>query len=82
MYAVYIVECRDGSFYTGIATDVHRRIREHNQTSRGAVYTRSRRPVVLRFFRYVSDRSEALRLELRIKQMNRSEKMLLIKTPR
>jgi putative endonuclease len=82
MYVVYIVECRDGSLYTGITTNIHRRIREHNESSRGASYTRSRRPVVLRFSRCVSNRSAALQLEIDIKRLRRFEKMLLIKTPR
>ena len=46
-WSVYLVECSDGSLYCGITTDIHRRIYEHNDTNRGAKYTRPRRPVSL-----------------------------------
>ena len=46
-YYVYIVECRDKSLYTGITTDVERRIKEHNEKKSGAKYTRSRRHVMI-----------------------------------
>lgn len=78
MYHVYIVQCRDGTLYTGIATDVAARIRVHNTGTTGARYTRIRRPVVLV---YVSepypDRSTASRREYSIKQLSRTEKLLL-----
>ena len=47
MYFVYILECADGTLYTGITTDLERRLDEHNNSSKGAKYTRARRPVVL-----------------------------------
>lgn len=79
---VYILECRDGSLYTGITTDVDRRLREHNGTDRGARYTRSRRPVQLLAFTRCDSRSEALREELRIKKLNRQQKLALITSMR
>ena len=62
-WVVYIVRCADSSFYTGVTTDVDRRVREHNFSKRGAKYTRSRRPVVLVAKCFVKNRSQALRLE-------------------
>lgn len=75
---VYILECADGTFYTGCTTDVARRIHEHGFTSRGARYTRSRRPVVLRYQMRCKNRSEALKEEIRIKRLSRAEKILLL----
>ncbi len=75
---VYIVRCRDGSFYTGIATDVERRIDEHNSGNNGAKYTRSRRPVTLIHKEACADRSAALKREIAIKKMKRREKTALV----
>ena len=47
MHWVYIVECSDGTYYTGYTTDVKRRLKEHNESPKGAKYTRARRPVTL-----------------------------------
>ena len=75
---VYVVRCSDGSFYTGIATDVERRIDEHNSGSNGAKYTRGRRPVTLLHKEACADRSAALKREIAIKKMTRREKVALI----
>ena len=72
---MYIVECSDGSFYTGVTTDVDRRGREHNFSKRGAKYTRARRPVVLIAKCFVKNRSQALRLESKIKSLKREQKV-------
>ena len=80
MYHVYIITCADGSLYTGITTDVDRRLYEHNSTARGAKYTRSRRPVSLAATWPAVDRSAALREEARIKRLARKEKLYLIDT--
>lgn len=77
-YHVYILTCADGSLYIGITTDVERRLHEHNCTSRGAKYTRSRRPVKLAASWPVDDRSAALREEARIKRLTRKQKLELI----
>ena len=74
---VYIVECADGSFYTGITNDLERRIDEHN-AGRGARYTRGRRPVELRYRELQPDRSHASVRECRIKALSRREKQKLI----
>lgn len=77
---VYVVRCRDGSLYTGIARDVTARIASHNDGS-GAAYTRSRRPVSLVWSEQAADRSAALKRELQIKRLRRSDKLALIGAP-
>ena len=74
---VYIVECSDGSLYTGITNDLNKRIATHNK-GRGAKYTRNRLPVVLKKQWEVNDRSEASKMEYQIKQLKRDEKLKLI----
>lgn len=77
---VYIVICADGTYYSGITTDVTRRISEHNSSAKGARYTRSRRPTRLMYLEKAKDRSVASKREFVIKQMTRSQKELLVKT--
>lgn len=77
-WVVYMVRCNDDSLYTGITTDADRRLAEHNGTSRGARYTRARRPVTLVYTRPCPDRSTASRQEWQIKQMCRTSKESLI----
>ena len=77
---VYIVECADGSLYTGITTDVERRLQEHNYSFKSAKYTRSRRPVRLVWSKEVANRSEASKEEARIKKLKRASKLELIKS--
>lgn len=78
---VYMVECSDGSLYTGWTTDVDARVAVHNSGS-GAKYTRSRLPVKLVYSEEVEDRSAALKREAAIKKMTRTKKELLIKQGR
>ena len=75
---VYIVECADGSLYTGITTDVNRRLLEHNYSFKSAKYTRSRRPVRLVCSKPAANRSEASKEEYRIKRLKRKQKIELI----
>lgn len=77
---IYIVKCSDDSLYTGITTDLDRRIIEHNDTSKplGARYTRSRQPVKLVYFESSSSRSLATKREMEIKQLNRTDKLSLV----
>lgn len=75
---VYIVECADGTLYTGITTDLQRRLLEHNYGSRSAKYTRSRRPVRMLWNIEVENRSEASKKEARIKKMTRAKKLDMI----
>ena len=72
----YIVECADGTFYTGWSTDPERRTKTHN-AGRGAKYTRMRRPVKLIFTEELPDRSSAMKRELEIKKYNRKRKKKL-----
>ncbi len=77
---IYIVQCSDDSFYTGITTDIQRRINEHNQNSgKGARYTRARQPVALVYQERAINRAEASRREYAIKQLSRHAKLILIK---
>lgn len=75
----YIVECSDGTLYTGWTTCIERRIKEHN-SGKGAKYTKSRAPVILRYLEDSKTRSEAMRREAEIKKMTRREKEELIVT--
>lgn len=77
-YVVYIVECADGTLYTGITCDLKRRLQQHQQ-GKGAKYTRSRRPVSLRYVEVGKDKSWALSREWEIKKMTRDQKWRLIK---
>lgn len=74
---VYIVRCSDHSLYTGIATDVEARLRQHN-AGNGARYTRSRLPVVLVYREPAADRSAASKREYEIKQMTAVDKRRLV----
>jgi putative endonuclease len=73
---VYIVECADGSFYTGWTTDPDRRLREHN-AGRGARYTRSRRPLELAYVEPQPDRASAMRRERALKHLSHAQKQEL-----
>lgn len=73
-YWLYLLECRGGSFYAGIALDVERRLEQH-RSGKGAAYTRSRPPVRVLASRCYSSRSEALKAEYQVKQLPKSRKM-------
>jgi len=73
-YSVYLVRCRDGSLYTGIATDVSRRLAEHEDGARGAKYLRGKGPLTLVFQQEIGDRSLASKIESRIKRLSSAEK--------
>lgn len=74
---VYMLRCRDGSLYTGIAKDLQRRFRQHNE-GKASRYTRSRRPTVLVYRECQPNRGLALRREAAIKALSRQEKVDLI----
>jgi putative endonuclease len=76
---VYIVQCSDGSLYTGITVDLDRRLNEHNTSNKGAKYTRSRRPVQMMYSETHETRSLASKREYAIKQLTRKEKLNLLK---
>ena len=77
IYYVYMLECADKTIYTGITTSIDRRLHEHNNTKRGAKYTRFRRPVKLICCYPVGNRSEALKEEFKVKKLLRKDKLLL-----
>ncbi len=74
---VYILRCGDGTLYTGIATDVQRRLEAH-RSGRGAKYTRGRGPLTLLYQEEAGAHSQALRRERQIKSLPREEKQRLI----
>ena len=74
---VYILECNDGSFYTGITNDIERRQQQHNDGT-AARYTRSRRPVMLRYQEVCESRSQALIRECSLRLLSRKEKEVLV----
>ena len=71
---LYLVECADGTLYTGITTDVEGRVAAHN-SAKGARYTRSRLPVVLAAWTRVGTKSQALRAEFALKRLPREKKI-------
>jgi putative endonuclease len=77
---VYILRCADDSLYTGITTELDRRVAEHNDKSKklGARYTRSRQPVTLIYHETFESRSLASKREAEIKRLKRQQKLLLI----
>ena len=77
---VYMLRCRDGSLYTGYTDDVSRRLAVH-QSGKGAKYTRSRLPVELVYQEEFSDKSAALKREIAIKKLRKSQKEAMIQAP-
>jgi putative endonuclease len=77
-FSVYILCCGDKSYYTGIATDVERRVEEHRSSPRGAKYLKGRGPLTLVFSQVVGDRATVSRAEYRIKKLDRRKKLALI----
>jgi len=75
---LYVVRCGDGSLYTGITTDVARRVEEHNAGPKGARYTRARRPVKLAKSWDFDGRSAASKAEYAFKALTRSEKIAVM----
>jgi putative endonuclease len=73
---VYLLRCRDGSLYCGWTDDLDRRVAQHN-AGKGARYTRSRTPVRLVWSEEVADRSAALKREITIKRLTRTQKLAL-----
>jgi len=77
-WSLYIIQCSDNTLYTGITTDIARRIKEHN-AQKGAFYTKNKTPVKLVYHEAVANRSEACKREHFIKSLERSQKLALIK---
>ena len=79
MYYTYMLRCENNSIYTGITTDVERRMEEHlGKQPKGAKYTKSRTPVTLVYYEVFETKQEAMRRESAIKKMSRSDKLKLI----
>jgi len=81
MYFVYVIECNDGSLYTGITTDVERRLEEHKE-KKGGHYTSSRTVKKVVFTEKHPDRSSALKREVEIKSWPRQKKLKLLEIAR
>lgn len=79
MYHLYILKCFDNTLYTGITTDLKRRVIEHNSSQLGAKYTSFRRPLVLVYSKKFKNRSNASKEEARIKKLKKIQKLELIK---
>lgn len=77
VWYLYLIECEDGSLYTGITTNVERRYAEH-AAGKGARYTRMKKPVRLVGFRECGSRSEALKAEIALKRLQKPQKLVAI----
>lgn len=77
MNYTYILECSDGTYYTGWTNDLEKRVEMHN-AGKGAKYTKPRRPVVLAYYEAFQTKEEAMRREWEIKQLSRKEKEKLV----
>ena len=75
---VYLLRCNDNSLYCGVTTDLTRRVNEHNSSAKGAKYTKVRRPVSLVYSELAQDRSEACKVEAKIKKLTKMKKELLV----
>ena len=75
-WVLYILECGDGTLYTGITDDLQRRLKAHGQ-GKGAKYTRGRGPLTLRYVEHCDDHSAALKREYQVKKLTRKEKIQL-----
>lgn len=78
MYWLYILKCSDDTLYTGITTNLKRRIEEHNSSKLGAKYTKGKRPVLLVYCKKFKNRSLATKHEIKIKSLSRDQKLDLI----
>jgi len=79
-WVVYVARCADDTLYCGITNDLDARVSAHN-AGKGARYTRTRRPIEILLVRRCATKGRALRLEWRIKQLTREEKLQLVATP-
>ncbi len=80
IYYVYIIECQNGDLYTGVTTDIKRRLKQHNgELKGGAKFTKGKSPVVLKYKIEAENRSEAQKIEYQIKKMDKLKKIDLIR---
>jgi putative endonuclease len=79
---LYMLRCRDGTLYTGVSTDIERRLAEHQQGgSAGSKYLKGRAPLKVMLQKKVGDKRLALRLENRVKRLAKAEKEKMISVP-
>ncbi len=78
MWKVYILRCKDDTFYTGVTNNLQRRVKEHNSSKLGAKYTRARRPVELVYYENCDDKINAMQREYAIKQLSKEKKLELL----
>ena len=81
MNYIYIVQCKDGTYYTGWTNNLEKRVLQHNQ-GKGAKYTKARKPVELLYFEEYETKEQAMKREYEIKQLPRSKKEELINSKR
>lgn len=79
MFFVYMLQCRDNSFYTGYTNNIDKRLRIHNE-GKGSKYTRTRLPVKLVYIEEFATKSEAMKREIEIKKLPRIKKEELVQT--
>ena len=79
MNYTYMVQCADGTLYTGWTNCLEKRLKAHNEGKNGAKYTKAKRPVTLVYFEGFSTKEEAMSREYQIKQLTREKKLLLMK---
>lgn len=79
-YHAYILECRDGTLYSGSTVDLEKRVHDHNHSKSGAKYTRARRPVTLCYSKRTKTLAAARAAEAALKRLTREEKLKLIRT--
>ncbi len=77
---IYILECADSTFYIGCTNNIEKRLHQHNNSKRGAKYTKTRRPVVVRYTEECNDLGTALKREYELKQLSREQKLRLIES--
>ena len=80
IWYLYVVRCGDGTLYTGITTDLKRRLNEHNTNNKGAKYTKTRRPISLVYYELYQSRSNAQKAEHKFKKLTRKQKEKKIAT--
>ncbi|MCF2142595.1 MAG: GIY-YIG nuclease family protein [Candidatus Heimdallarchaeota archaeon] len=77
-FYVYMVICADGTIYTGYTQDIQKRIAQHNSSSQGSKYTRSRRPVKLAYVEILPSQNAAIKRERALKKLSHKQKVTLI----
>lgn len=78
-YFVYLVQCNDNSFYCGYTTNLNKRLLDHNNTKKGSKYTRTRRPVTLKYYEVFNNLGEALKKEYFLKKLSHEAKWQMVK---